>query len=533
MTADVRWIFGVQNEQHEDRRRQGIGVHTVLDYFGTLCPFSALQDHSSIVKTQGGPRSCTIIDRLRTSHWSHPVARALVIHRMIKVRNAAFMGTAKTKNEGLVRATSALGVRYAVIPGAEFALVNVYFLELPAIDRQRVLCLAPRKWEERLESSIRMVSVLPSSAPRPATAAHAESALSSCSYALESYELEEMVAAVDPVLQHRFKQHLNDLYAYVLRFLSFLGGGPPQAEEKGDRLSGGQTQGQDGAHFPHRRGSRGGAARLRTDADAEGSEAVDVNPGDSIQKYQGNQTAVSRTTTDNNVQQAVLAIKQNFNFTPMANQALIWALAKELCLKKHPDWPELALGAVLGCGLATFKDEKGRTSPGTSRHYRILISTSVFQLWKIRNESLFEKEGNPLPEVAIHNKWLFAINQLATYGKQNSIKLSLVLQTRTSTLLNEEELPENCVKKPGVIVGIGPKSSHPPPLSPRAGGGRIARPKPHTVAIRIVLKRISSGGGVSHRVGQFSCLILSDLVRHRTSPDKPKKNASPQDQDPG
>ncbi|KAJ7922383.1 hypothetical protein B0H13DRAFT_1865760 [Mycena leptocephala] len=34
-------------------------------------------------------------------------------------------------------------------------------------------------------------------------------------------------------------------------------------------------------------------------------------------------------------------------------QRQIWALAKELWLKKHPTWPDLSLGAIPGCGLAS------------------------------------------------------------------------------------------------------------------------------------------------------------------------------------
>ncbi|KAJ7763708.1 hypothetical protein B0H16DRAFT_1801082 [Mycena metata] len=41
-------------------------------------------------------------------------------------------------------------------------------------------------------------------------------------------------------------------------------------------------------------------------------------------------------------------------------QSEIWNLARNLWLKKHPSWPVLSLGGILGCGLTTFADEKGR-----------------------------------------------------------------------------------------------------------------------------------------------------------------------------
>lgn len=153
-------------------------------------------------------------------------------------------------------------------------------------------------------------------------------------------------------------------------------------------------------------------------------------------------------------------------------QSLVWSLAKDLWLRKHPSWPELSLGTILGCGLATFSDEKGHDLPGTARLYRILISESLFVIWKVRNESVISRTGVPLPENHIHNKWLHAVNlrlrfdciltNHAKYGKQNSIKPSLVLQTWRSTLMNEEKLPENWTREPRVLVGTEPQSSHPP-----------------------------------------------------------------------
>ncbi|KAJ7616835.1 hypothetical protein DFH06DRAFT_1107689 [Mycena polygramma] len=163
-------------------------------------------------------------------------------------------------------------------------------------------------------------------------------------------------------------------------------------------------------------------------------------------------------------------------------QALVWSLAKELWRKKHPTWPELSLGGILGCGLAVFKNESGRTLPGTARLYRILISESIFVIWKIRNDCVIKRDGESLAENAIQNKWLSAINlrlqfdcvltNYKKYGKQNSIKASLVIQTWKSTLLDEEELPDDWTNKTGVLVGIEPRSSPPSRPSGRRGRGR-------------------------------------------------------------
>ncbi|KAJ7181112.1 hypothetical protein C8R46DRAFT_1319730, partial [Mycena filopes] len=161
-------------------------------------------------------------------------------------------------------------------------------------------------------------------------------------------------------------------------------------------------------------------------------------------------------------------------------QAQIWDLAKDLWHKKHPEWPELTLGSILGCGLASFTDEKGRPLLGASRLYRILISESMFLIWKIRNNCVINRRGEALPENAIRNKWLYVVNlrlkfdcaltNHGKFGKQNSIKVSVVLQTWKSTLLNEDELPDNWIRAPRVLVGTEPKSSHPSPIPPGRRG---------------------------------------------------------------
>ncbi|KAJ7874853.1 hypothetical protein B0H13DRAFT_1632951 [Mycena leptocephala] len=153
-------------------------------------------------------------------------------------------------------------------------------------------------------------------------------------------------------------------------------------------------------------------------------------------------------------------------------QELVWKLAKDLWLRKNPIWPDMSLGSVLGCGFADIRDEKGRTLTGASRLYRILISESIFVIWKIRNDSVIGLGGAPMPDNKIHNKWLHAINlrlkfdcvltNYTKYGKQNSVKISLVLQTWSSTLADEDKLPENWIREPRVLVGTEPPSSHPP-----------------------------------------------------------------------
>ncbi|KAJ7912023.1 hypothetical protein B0H13DRAFT_1614001, partial [Mycena leptocephala] len=127
--------------------------------------------------------------------------------------------------------------------------------------------------------------------------------------------------------------------------------------------------------------------------------------------------------------------------------------------------------------LAIILDDKGQSLPGASRLYRILISESVFTIWKVRNSSVISQGGQSLSDAEIHNRWLHAINQRlnldrpltnqARYGKQFSLKPELVLQTWSSTLKDEEDLPEEWLRVPKDLVGIEPLRPPSPPAGQR------------------------------------------------------------------
>ncbi|KAJ7923624.1 hypothetical protein B0H13DRAFT_1465578, partial [Mycena leptocephala] len=64
----------------------------------------------------------------------------------------------------------------------------------------------------------------------------------------------------------------------------------------------------------------------------------------------------------------------------------------------------------------------------------------------------------------IHNRWLTIINERLEidknltnklkYGKQHALSPSLVLETWSGTLLDEDDLPDDRLREPGVLVGI-------------------------------------------------------------------------------
>jgi ribonuclease HI len=144
-------------------------------------------------------------------------------------------------------------------------------------------------------------------------------------------------------------------------------------------------------------------------------------------------------------------------------QEIIWRAAKTLWLEKESDWPPISLGSILGCGLAEFKDEKGKLKRGSQRLYRILISESAYLIWKLRNDRVISRDGEPAAEDEIMNKWKFAINQRLQVdklmanrpikGKCPALAPQLVLETWSNTLDEESSLPANWLWEPRVLVG--------------------------------------------------------------------------------
>ncbi|KAJ7167393.1 hypothetical protein C8R43DRAFT_877610 [Mycena crocata] len=161
-------------------------------------------------------------------------------------------------------------------------------------------------------------------------------------------------------------------------------------------------------------------------------------------------------------------------------QSKIWALAEEFWGEKHPDWPPLSLGSILGCVLPAFEDEKKRPQPSTARLYRILITESLWLVWKLRCECVIQNDGKPPTVQEIHNRWVRMMNErlqidinltnTLKFDKQYSLPHSLVLDTWRGTLKDEASLPKNWLSESEVLVGMMPMGSVRPPTQPAGVG---------------------------------------------------------------
>ncbi|KAJ7920566.1 hypothetical protein B0H13DRAFT_2230749 [Mycena leptocephala] len=141
----------------------------------------------------------------------------------------------------------------------------------------------------------------------------------------------------------------------------------------------------------------------------------------------------------------------------------IWKAAETLWLERESNWPTVSLGTILGCSLAEFRDDKGRPKRGTQRLYRILMSESAYLIWRLQNDRVISRDGEPATTDEIMNKWKFVINQrlqvdrtLASrpkMGKHPALTPQLVLETWSNTLDDEYSLPANWLREPRVLVG--------------------------------------------------------------------------------
>ncbi|KAJ7192375.1 hypothetical protein GGX14DRAFT_537760 [Mycena pura] len=144
-------------------------------------------------------------------------------------------------------------------------------------------------------------------------------------------------------------------------------------------------------------------------------------------------------------------------------RALVWKAAQALWLERATEWPEVSLGTILGCGLAEFRDGRGKVDQGARRLYRILMSESAYLIWRLRNERVIDRAGEPASEEEIENKFKFVINQrlqmdkvLANRprgGQRPALLPKLVLETWSGTLDNELSLPKDWLREPRVLVG--------------------------------------------------------------------------------
>ncbi|KAJ7756850.1 hypothetical protein DFH07DRAFT_820169 [Mycena maculata] len=76
------------------------------------------------------------------------------------------------------------------------------------------------------------------------------------------------------------------------------------------------------------------------------------------------------------------------------NQERFWRL-------RYPSWPKLNWGLLLGCGLARFTSSKGKIIPAMNRFFTIIVSTSMYLIWNLRNTRVLETSTQIEPSLVL------------------------------------------------------------------------------------------------------------------------------------
>ncbi|KAJ6534231.1 hypothetical protein B0H19DRAFT_964508, partial [Mycena capillaripes] len=142
---------------------------------------------------------------------------------------------------------------------------------------------------------------------------------------------------------------------------------------------------------------------------------------------------------------------------------IVWREVEKIWSKKNEIWTTPSLGVVLGSGLAEFRNDDGYRNEGAERLYRILMSEAAYLIWRLRNERVIQRDGEPATEQEIVNRWNYHINYrlqvditLANRppeGKKPALTPKKVLETWSGTLDNESGMPANWLREPRVLVG--------------------------------------------------------------------------------
>ncbi|KAJ7592090.1 hypothetical protein C8J56DRAFT_780771 [Mycena floridula] len=151
----------------------------------------------------------------------------------------------------------------------------------------------------------------------------------------------------------------------------------------------------------------------------------------------------------------------------MPIQSLVWSLARRLLEMRGGEWPEITYELLMGCGVINVKADSTRESTARTRLFRMIVSESMHQIWKMRCDVVVKEE--PVPSAPqIKNTWLYVINTRLEEDRmltrklkheKHALKKALVLDTWKGTIRNSKVLPGDWTQHPEVLVGIGRKKT--------------------------------------------------------------------------
>ncbi|KAI0312820.1 hypothetical protein OF83DRAFT_1086754 [Amylostereum chailletii] len=150
-------------------------------------------------------------------------------------------------------------------------------------------------------------------------------------------------------------------------------------------------------------------------------------------------------------------------------QSQVWSLAKALWLERHPRWPTIQVGTILGCGLLSIANAPGtEPKPGLSRFLRILLSESAYLIWKMRCSRVID--GTETTTNHVTAKWRFTMNARQDLDRTmtwtrfgpRALRDEVVLATWAGSIRGYGDLPDNWLCGHRALVGSGRPLRDPP-----------------------------------------------------------------------
>ncbi|THU79789.1 hypothetical protein K435DRAFT_569518, partial [Dendrothele bispora CBS 962.96] len=142
------------------------------------------------------------------------------------------------------------------------------------------------------------------------------------------------------------------------------------------------------------------------------------------------------------------------------NQCNIWEEAARQWPDSYGRFPVDSLGLILGCGLLKIKVKQEQTE-SAKRLLQILVSTTAHHIWKLRNESVINRDGDSISRPESIRKWYHSLNDRLTMDriltnrkKFGNRAISCGLVENTWLPLIEPKPPDGWVTDPEVLVGI-------------------------------------------------------------------------------
>ncbi|KAK0477472.1 hypothetical protein EDD18DRAFT_1312745 [Armillaria luteobubalina] len=124
-------------------------------------------------------------------------------------------------------------------------------------------------------------------------------------------------------------------------------------------------------------------------------------------------------------------------------QKEIWNLTRKILEKRGIQWQPPSMANILSCSVPVFKSRNGIRDSGKERFFRIIMSMSIQIIWNTRCERVIQNDGTPFSSTQICNRWL-----------AKALQKDLVLETWSSVIKDEHQLPRDWTETDGVLVGM-------------------------------------------------------------------------------